>query len=137
MYWEGGYCYVYSIYGLHHCVNVVTGPKDSGAAVLIRAVEPLQGLQFMRRRRPGANRCELTNGPAKLCQALAITKSYWGLDLLTSKRIRLTPFRTFSAAEIGCSTRIGISKAAAYPWRFFVKESPWVSTPQQRLKTGK
>lgn len=82
MFGPGGHLYVYFTYGMHHCANVVTGSDGDGQAVLLRAVEPLDGVDWMRERRPRARReADLANGPGKLCQALAIDRSWDGLDL--------------------------------------------------------
>ena len=122
-----GTCYVYFIYGMHYCVNVVTENEGTGAAVLIRAVEPLTGINIMNRRRNTEDLKRLANGPGKLCQALGIDRSALGEDLLSSSLISLEPFRTISPEEIGRSTRIGISRSRHLQWRFFLKGSPFLS----------
>lgn len=128
MFWQGGYCYVYLIYGMHYCVNVVTERENRGAAVLIRAVEPLDGLDTMRRRRRFLTTdLSLTNGPGKLCQAMGITDRLCGEHLLSSRAINLTRHKTFTSRQIGHSTRIGISKGKDFKWRFFIKDSKWLS----------
>lgn len=130
MFENGGYCYVYFIYGNHFCVNVVTEAQGVGAAVLIRAVEPLKGLELMRRRRPkAANDIGLTNGPGKLCQALGIDKRMNEEDLLSSMLISLRPCRSIAASDVVRTSRVGISKSQHLPWRFYVKGSRWVSKP--------
>jgi DNA-3-methyladenine glycosylase len=125
MFGPAGHLYVYFTYGMLYCMNVVAGAEGFGAGALIRAVEPIAGKDLLRERRqkPGI---ELTNGPAKLCQALDIDKSMNGHDL------RMQPLRLIMrpAAEqglIATTTRIGISKAADVPWRFFVRNSEYVS----------
>lgn len=127
MFLEGGRCYVYFIYGMHHCVNVVTEPEGSGAAVLIRALEPIEGIEIMKRRRGVKNLRELTNGPGKICQALGIDKKMLGQHFLSSTAIRLESYRRIPGAMIGQSTRIGISKSKHLPWRFYIKGNAWVS----------
>ncbi len=128
MFWDGGYCYVYFIYGMHYCVNVVTSPKDFGAAVLIRAVEPVEGIEYMRQRRGKAvHHNNLTNGPAKLCEALGIDKRMLGESLISSKSIWLESSIKVNTADIGSSRRVGISKSPELPWRFFLKGNRWVS----------
>ena len=127
MFGPGGFCYVYFIYGMHYCVNVVAEPVGIGAAVLIRAIEPVEGLAAMRRRRGGAAGHSVCNGPAKLCEALGIDGSFSGDDLRRSKRIAVRPYRDFGEADVSVSRRIGISKAKTLPWRFSVRENPWVS----------
>ncbi len=113
MFKEGGFCYVYFIYGMHYCMNVVTENEGRGCAVLIRALEPLDGLTA-------------TNGPSRLCKALEITRELNGIDLRT-KNSPLWIEKGTKPVEIVTSTRIGISVAADYPWRFYIKGSEWVS----------
>ena len=127
MFERGGLCYVYRIYGLHHCVNVVTEKTGIGAAVLIRAIEPLDGFKTMARRRNNKDTKMLTSGPARLCEALGITIAHSGENLTTSPRIYLSPDLTHPDKEIGCSSRIGISKGTDLPWRLFVRSSRWIS----------
>lgn len=133
MFRSGGHCYVYISYGIHHCVNVVTEREGQGTAVLIRAIEPLEGIDVMRKRRQGARRKhpvsvrELTNGPGKLCQAMGIDMTVLGHHLLRSPAISLTRYRTFRNDQIVASRRVGISKAVEFEWRFFVKGNEWVS----------
>lgn len=124
-----GHCYVYLIYGMYHCVNVVTDPEGVGSAVLIRAIEPLTGIDAMRRRRGGARvpTSLLARGPGRLCEALAITTSLSGHHFQESPRIWLEPHARFSNKEIHASGRIGISAGKELPLRFFVADSPWVS----------
>ena len=114
MYRKGGVAYVYFIYGMHYCVNVVTEKQGRGCAVLIRAVEPL-------------NYEAKTNGPARLCKALNITKELNGADL-TSKTSPLWIEKSEkNDFEIVTSKRIGIKQNAEYPWRFYIKNNGWVS----------
>ena len=127
MFLPGGHCYVYLIYGMHYCVNVVTETAGIGAAVLIRAIEPLVGIETMRRRRACPSPRELTNGPAKVCQALGISRSCDGADLLSSPRIRLEPYQSVPKRGIVQTTRIGISKSTELPWRYYVRNNIWVS----------
>lgn len=130
MYLAAGHIYVYFTYGMHHCMNVVSTEQDSPEAVLIRAIEPTTGLDEMRKRRPQARiDRDLTNGPAKLCQALDIDLSLDG-TLLNEGLIRLDPrSRQVSDEEIGVSGRIGIANSgvAHWPLRFFLRDSPFVS----------
>ncbi len=128
MFGPAGYLYVYFTYGMHYCMNVVCGPKGMGAAVLIRAVEPLNGLEAMESNRRGKTGIELTNGPAKVCQAFAIDRAWNGHDL------RAEPFRlqletSLPAEVVMQTTRIGITKAADVPWRFYVKGNTYISRP--------
>lgn len=127
MFGPAGHLYVYFTYGMHYCMNVVVGPEHYGAAVLIRAVEPIEGKELMieRRQRTGI---DLTNGPAKLCQALNVDKRMNGHDLERSPlRLELNP--ALEDEEIVVTERIGISKAIDEPWRFYIKSNPYVSRP--------
>ncbi len=127
MFWEPGHCYVYLIYGMHYCVNIVSEKRGTGAAVLIRAVEPLTGIDIMLQRRRCNKHSNLTNGPAKLCKALGIDKSLLGEHFLDSERISITPQKPLTANQIIQTTRIGISKGQDLPWRFYDSQSKWIS----------
>lgn len=124
-----GVLYVYLIYGMHHCANVVTGREGEGQAVLIRAIEPLEITPAMRSARPKARTDrDLTNGPGKLCAALGIDLSHDGASLLDAKNmLRLAPGDPVSSQNIVTDTRIGITKATELPWRWYVRENLWVS----------
>ncbi len=132
MFKEGGYLYVYFTYGTHFCCNVVTGKKDHGTAVLIRAVEPISGIDKMIKRRfarklKSENEIfNLTSGPGKLCKAFAINREHSGLDL-TDDVIYLLDAPKLKLNKIGISKRIGISKSVDLPWRFFEKGNPYLS----------
>jgi len=126
MFGEPGHLYVYFSYGMHYCCNVVTGPKGHGAAVLIRAVEPLDGEETMAELRGDKSGVELTNGPAKTCQALSIDKALNGHKLSTPPLI-LLPGSLHKDEEIVQTTRIGLSKGTDTPWRFYIKDNPYVS----------
>jgi DNA-3-methyladenine glycosylase len=135
MYWGGGHLYVYFTYGMHFCANVVTGGKESGEAVLIRAIEPLKGIEKMVKNRVGIRHLRtssgsapqnLTNGPAKLCEALAIRREQNGTDLLGDE-IYLLDAPPLAAANVARSTRIGITNGKEKKWRFTIKTSRWVS----------
>lgn len=125
---SGGFSYVYFTYGMYYCFNVSTNERDLAEAVLIRGVEPIQGIEFMRTLRPKAKRDrDLTNGPGKLCQAFAIDRRDNAIDLIESDELFLTRGRVAKDESIGVSTRIGISVAIDYPWRFFINGNPYVS----------
>ncbi|MBW3534366.1 MAG: DNA-3-methyladenine glycosylase [Gemmatimonadetes bacterium] len=124
MFGPAGLAYVYRIYGMHWCVNVVTGETDQAQAVLVRALAPLEGLDLMTLRR---GRVEgLTSGPGRLCQALGITGELYGHDLGTPP-LRVLPGWTVPDAEVLVSGRIGIRHAADRPLRFHVRGEPHVS----------
>ena len=127
MFREGGYLYVYFTYGMHYCANVVTGEEGIGEAVLIRAVEPIDGAETMLNNR-GLTRLDrnLTNGPAKVCQAFGIGRNDNGTDLLGDE-IYIVEGRPPRKGDVGTSFRIGVSRGAEKRWRFFLKENEWVS----------
>ena len=131
MYLEGGHAYVYFTYGMHYCMNVVTQEADLAEAVLLRAAQPLRGVESMRKRRVKAKReVDLMNGPGKLCQALEIDRALDG-EPLDGSRLWLTG-RDIDVAhdDIAISPRIGVDyagDAAAWPLRFFLRGNPYVS----------
>ena len=130
MYGPPGHAYIYFIYGMHHCFNVVTEEEGFPAAVLIRALEPLEGLKWMRRYRSGRPDDQLTNGPGKLCAALAIDRTLNSVDLCTSQVFFIEEGRTIADEEIAASPRIGIKSdevARSMPWRFYIKGNRCVS----------
>lgn len=116
MFGPPGHLYVYFSYGMHHCANVVTGTEGVGAAVLLRAVDPLDGIDIMRERRGG--RRELADGPAKLCQAFGIDARHNGIDLCTGSSVGLYDDGTPPPDHPRVGPRIGISKAIDVPWRW-------------------
>lgn len=126
MFGPPGGLYVYRSYGVHWCANVVTGPEGDGAAVLIRALEPLDGLELMRSRRPAARRDrELCAGPGRLTAALAIDGSHDGVDLLAAGSVvELLDDGTPPPAVPTVTTRVGISVAVEAPWRWLVPDDP-------------
>jgi DNA-3-methyladenine glycosylase len=126
MFLAGGHAYVYFIYGNHYCFNVVTEAADIGAAVLIRALQPLEGIETMRLRRFGdasltAKDTLLTNGPGKLCKALGIDLRHSGTPLNQPGQIFVQPFSPVAKATIFATPRIGISTAQERLWRFCVR----------------
>lgn len=125
MFGPAGSLYVYFTYGMHYCCNVVVGEDGYGAAVLIRAVEPLQGQELLERRR-GKKGVDATNGPAKLCQALDIGKELNGHDLRDGE-LRLIQQPAVADSSIVRTTRVGISQGQDVPWRFYIKGNPYVS----------
>ena len=118
MFGPPGHLYVYFTYGMHHCANVVTSPDGVGAAVLLRAVEPVRGEELMRDRRAG--RTPLTDGPAKLCQAFAIGPQHNGIDVCRGHDVMLLDDGTPPPDDPTVGPRVGISRAVDVPWRFLV-----------------
>ncbi len=125
MFGPSGFLYVYFTYGMHYCANIVTGPVGHGSAVLIRAGELMVGSDIAWRYRKTSKMVDATNGPAKLCQATDINLAFNGHDL-KKEPIRLIDGHVGSA-KIVTTTRIGISKGIDVPWRFFIKDNPYVS----------
>lgn len=130
MFCAGGVSYVYLIYGMYHCVNIVTGPEGSGQAVLIRAVEPVAGIEHMlENRRMQAVKTAVSNGPGKLCRAMDITLAQNRLDLCGSELYIARPAAQPRFAVVR-TTRINIDyavKGKQFPWRFYIKDNPYVS----------
>jgi len=132
MFRQGGYLYVYFTYGVHFCSNVVTGNEGQGTAVLIRALEPVFGIEKMIINRFGRDlkndkeKLNLTNGPGKICQAFKINRDHYGADL-TSDGIFIIDQPAMDNKNIIVTKRIGISKSIDLPWRFYIKDNPWVS----------
>ena len=129
MYARGGTAYVYFVYGMYHQFNVVTGVAEVPHAVLVRAVEPVEGLALMRRRRGGGPLHGLTSGPGKLCIALGIDRRLDRADLL-GDRIWLEARPPVPERAVASGPRIGIDYAEAWvdrPWRFWLRDSPFAS----------
>jgi DNA-3-methyladenine glycosylase len=130
-----GLAYVYRSYGIHALLNAVSEPEGIGAAVLIRALEPIQGIEAMRRRR-GVERLEnLCSGPGKLTQALGIGLELGGTDLRTGPIVFSHRPAAWRDVEIAAGVRIGITKAADLPWRFSVLGSRFLSKPAGEIET--
>ncbi len=131
MFAKGGVAYVYLCYGIHHLFNIVTGPKDTPHAILIRAVQPLDGIELMlQRRKMRTPTIKLTAGPGVLTQALGINRVHNGNCLLTSDLWIEDRGIKIESKQIIAATRIGIAYAGDYvskPWRFYIKNNPWVS----------
>ncbi len=134
---EGGIVYVYFIYGLYYCFNVISGEKDKGEGVLIRAVEPLNEFDYISQKRfnkdfdelTSAKRKTLTNGPSKLCMAYSIDKRY-NYKKLYEKGDFYIEYSDEENFEIVETTRIGIDyaeEAVDFPWRFYIKGNPYIS----------
>ena len=126
MFGPPGHVYVYRSYGIHWCANLVCEPEGSASAVLIRALQPTEGIAAMRRRRGLHEQRLLCSGPGRLCQALGITRAQNGFA------VDRPPFELRArshAPEIATGLRIGISKAADRPWRYGLAGSPYLSKP--------
>ena len=134
-YGEGGYTYVFGIYGMHWCFNAVTAEAGKPEVVLVRALEPVQGLDLMRRRRKSDAPLQLCSGPGKLCQALGITKAQYGLDLCGSE-LYIAEDQSIPAARIALSPRVNIDYAVNCRdrlWRYFIADNAFVSKVPKRF----
>jgi DNA-3-methyladenine glycosylase len=132
MYRIGGTAYVYFVYGMYYQFNVVTNVDEIPHAVLVRALEPLEGVALMRQRRPGQSDCDLANGPGKLCIALEIDRTLDCADLLGDRVWIEAGPRRIPCTSIACGPRIGVDYAgrwAAKPWRFWIRDHAFVSRP--------
>ncbi len=118
MFGPPGHLYVYLIYGMHHCANIVTGAVGDGQAVLLRAIEPIDGIDLMRARRSGATK--LAAGPGTLCQALGIDRSWDGADLCAAGAIGVYDDGTTPPVSPRVGPRVGITKGTEGPWRYRV-----------------
>ena len=144
MYGPAGRAYVYFTYGMHWCLNVVTGPDGEASAVLLRAGKVIGGVELARSRRPGAVDRDLCRGPARLTRAMAVDGSHNGMDLLNPGSVptcqpaapaptaevtlRLVPSELPpDPAQVRSGPRVGVSAGAATPWRFWLEDEPTVS----------
>lgn len=140
MFGPPGHAYIYFIYGMYHCFNVVTAPEGVGEAVLIRALEPVEGLEGMQKRRGATDARNLCSGPGKLVQALGLNREHNGLSLLRPP-LTLWDHSAFGQkpprrADIVATTRIGINVGGELPLRFYLKGSPFASRPCRLSKRG-
>lgn len=130
MFGPAGTAYVYFTYGMHHCLNVVTGPEGEAAAVLLRAGEVVAGEDVVLGRRPRSVRRDLARGPARLCTALGVDRSYDGVDLLAggAGSLRLELYGdTPDPENVLSGPRVGVSRAVDVPWRFWIAGERTVS----------
>jgi DNA-3-methyladenine glycosylase len=134
LYGEPGTAYVYFIYGMHWCFNAVTRGVGEPSAVLVRALEPLDGIELMRERRGSVRDRDLTNGPAKLCEALGITGAFNGHPL-RKKPLEILRGEPIPDARVQVTARIGITKSADWPLRWLVADSPYVSKTPRHLRS--
>jgi DNA-3-methyladenine glycosylase len=133
-YAEGGHAYVFFVYGMYFQLNLVTGDLNSPHVVLIRALEPVEGIEKMRDRRGPMKDANLTSGPGKLSIALGIDRNFNG-EKLNGDRIWLEEHRSFTAGEISSGPRVGIDYAEEFvdvPWRFWIEGNEYVSGRKRR-----
>lgn len=131
MFGPPGIAYIYLIYGMYYCLNAVTEAADFPAAVLIRALEPLSGIDTMKKHRKQENIRQLTNGPGKICQAFGLDKNMNGADLCNSN-LFIEMDKEIAPSDILKTSRIGISVGREKPWRFCIKGNPFASHPKHR-----
>ena len=141
MFGPAGFLYVYFTYGMHFCMNVVTGRNGEGSAVLFRAAEPLDGLETMAARRGTEEPRLLCSGPARLTEALGVSRDMNGEDLVAGGNLWIAPGRRVPPGRVTVGPRVGISVGVDAPWRFSETESPWVSRgragrPRRRRAAG-
>jgi len=127
MFGPPGFAYVYFTYGMHFCLNVVTGEKGRAEAVLIRALEPVSGISIMKELRGVLKEKQLLNGPGKLTRGMAIDTSLNGHDLTIGKKLYITKGEPLASEEIVKTTRIGISAGKDLLYRFYIKGNRFVS----------
>ena len=135
MFDKPGLAYVYFSYGMHHCLNVTADRVGVAGAVLLRALEPVQGIEVMQQTGVNGPLERLLSGPGKICKAFGLSLKDNGRDLVEGP-LRIASGREVPAAEVSVSPRIGISRAVTLPYRFFVSSSPSVSGPRRALKAG-
>jgi DNA-3-methyladenine glycosylase len=126
LYGPPGQWYVYLSYGIHWCANLVCWSEGMGSAVLLRALEPLEGLEVMRKRRKKGDDHLLCSGPGRLCQAMGITRALDGRTMGQSG-VRVLRTDAVNRSQVAVTPRIGITKAAEWPLRFTIAGSPWIS----------
>lgn len=135
---SGGYAYIYSIYGLHYCFNVVTNIVNKPEVVLVRALEPFDGIELMQKRRSSQNILNLCNGPGKLCSALGISRNNYADDLC-GNTLYISSFLEVPIKDIGVSPRINIDYAeecSDYYWRYYLRNNKYVSSVAKRYSSN-
>jgi DNA-3-methyladenine glycosylase len=136
MFGRPGHLYVYFTYGMHFCMNVVTGGDGEGSAVLLRAAEPIEGLGQMRALRGVDDPRLLCSGPGRLCQALGVTRADNGTDLVRGGAMWLLEGARVAPDDVQVTTRVGIRNGVERPWRFLRRDDPFVSRARPARVTG-
>lgn len=126
MFGNPGHAYVYFTYGMYHCFNAVTAPEGIGEAVLVRAIQPVEGIEVMQERRGTNDVFNLASGPGKLCMALGLSLKQNGFDLAASP-LTIVDTGERLQSEVIATTRVGISKAVEMPWRYYLAGNRFVS----------
>lgn len=130
---EGGYAYIYFIYGMYYCMNIVTGRSNEPESVLLRALEPVEGIELMKKRRSTDKLRNLCSGPGKLCQAMGITKAQYGMDLC-GDTLYLEDAEPVAPENILRTKRINVDyaeEAKDFLWRYTIKDNPYVSVTKR------
>lgn len=127
MFGEPGHAYVYFTYGMHYCLNTAAAEAGTGAGVLLRAVEPLRGIEIMQARRRTTIPTNLCSGPGKLTQAFGITAAHNGISLFSPPLFILDAHQELRSEQIVAAPRVGITKATEKPWRFYIKDNKYIS----------
>jgi DNA-3-methyladenine glycosylase len=133
MFGPPGHLYVYTSYGMHFCMNVVTGRNGEGSAVLLRAAEPLEGSERMAELRGLSDARLLLAGPGRLCQGLGITRKHDGADVVAGDDLLLERGRPVADGDVVVGPRVGLTVAREHPWRFTVRGSPFLSRGPVRI----
>jgi DNA-3-methyladenine glycosylase len=130
LYLARGHAYVYFIYGMYYCLNVSSERAGVGAGVLVRALEPIEGVDVMKERRGSSSLRDLARGPGRLAIAMAIDLRYDGVDLCTDRRLWLGASGAKGRGAVSTTTRIGLSREQSRAWRFYERGSAFVSGPR-------
>jgi DNA-3-methyladenine glycosylase len=130
LYLARGHAYVYFVYGMYYCLNVSSERAGIGAGVLVRALEPIEGIDLMKERRGSSSLRDLARGPGRLALAMAIDLRYNGVDLCTDPSLWLGAAEPEHRVAVAATTRIGLSRAQGRPLRFYERGSPFVSGPR-------
>ncbi len=133
MFGKGGFAYVYFTYGKHYCFNVTTEKEGVPGAVLLRALQPVSGIEMMQKNRERKRLRDLTNGPGKLTQAISITKEQNGFDLTRSRELFVCKPRVKEDFEVVSARRVGIRVGVEKPWRFYIKNDRFVSRRRREV----
>ncbi|RAY17249.1 DNA-3-methyladenine glycosylase [Actinomadura craniellae] len=133
MFGPPGHAYVYFTYGMHYCVNLVCAPEGTASAVLLRAGEVVSGADLARRRRPRSSARDLTRGPARLCQALAVDRAQDGVDGCDPEGPLRVLLGEPAAGEVRSGPRVGVNAASDVPWRFWLDGEPSVSAYRRHV----
>lgn len=131
MFGQAGHAYVYFTMGMHHCLNITTEQEGTAGAVLLRAIEPLEGLESMKRNRGPVDLHRIASGPGNLTEALGVDGALNGEDMVRSSELFVEQGKYLG--EVGVSTRVGVTVGKTFEWRFYAKGNPFVSKGKPAL----